>query len=120
MTVSATDVVAPVLAASEVVVFLFAGMATQARFGDLFRGLVLEGDDLFRIAFLSVSLAWTVTGLATRHFLFPTTEARELGMGSVREGFELIFVAVFTGFTADIIVRLVCLALSRVGRAIGT
>jgi len=36
VTVSATDVVAPVLAAPEVVVFFLAGMAAQTRFGDLF------------------------------------------------------------------------------------
>jgi len=102
--------------------FLFAGMATEARFGDLFRGFVLEGNDLLRIAFLTMSLAWTMTGLATGHFLFPTTEARELSMGSVGEGFELIFVAIFTSLTAYVVVRLVCrsLALSRVGRAIGS
>lgn len=37
VTVSATDIVAPMLPAAKVVVFLFAGMAGQAGFRDLFR-----------------------------------------------------------------------------------
>ena len=69
-----------------------------------------------------MSLAWTVAGLATRHLLLPTTKAGELGVGRVREGFELIFVAILTSFASYVLIRLVCriLALHRVGRAIGT
>ena len=75
MTVSATDVVAPVFAAAEVVVLFSSRVAAQAGFGDLFRRFVLERNDLGRIAFLHVGLAWSMTGFAPGHFLFPTLQA---------------------------------------------
>ena len=72
MTVGATDVVAPVLTAAEVIMFLFAGVAAQTRFRDLFGRLIFEGDNLLRITFLTVGFAWPMAGLATCYFLFPT------------------------------------------------
>ena len=122
VTVSAADVVAPVLAASEVVVFLFASVAAQTRLRDFLRRLVLEGDDLLRVAFLAVRLTWTMARLATRHLVVPTADFDELSVRRMREGLELIFVAVFTSLTAHIVFGLVgrSLVLSRVGRATGT
>jgi hypothetical protein len=93
--------------AAEVVVFLAPGMTTQTGFGDFFRRLVFERDDLRWVAFFDVRLARTMARLATRHLFFPTAELRELGVGRVREGFELIFVTVFTRVAADEVVRLV-------------
>jgi len=49
-----------------------------------------------------MGFAWTMARLATRHLVFPTGEPRELSVRSMREVFELIFVAVFTSLTADI------------------
>ena len=72
--VSATDIVAPVLAAPEVVVLFAARVAGQTGLRDLFRAFVLEGDDLFRITLFSVRFAWTMTRLAARHLLFPTRQ----------------------------------------------
>ena len=77
---SATDVVAPVLTATKVVVLFPARVTAQTRLRNLFGRLVLERDDLFWIAFLSVCLAWTMTGLTTCHLFLPTAELRELGM----------------------------------------
>ena len=105
MAVSATDVVAPVFTAAKVVVFFFAGVAGQTGFGDLFGRFVLEGDDLLWVAFFTVGLAWTMTSLATRHLVFPTADFDELRVRSVREGFELIFVAILASLTAHIAVR---------------
>ena len=105
--VGASDVVAPVFAAAEVVVFLAAGVTTQTRLGDLFRRLVFERDDLRWVAFFDVRLTWTMARLATRHLFFPTAELRELRVRSVREVFELIFVAVFTRVATDEVVRFV-------------
>ena len=102
MAVSATDVVAPVLAATEVVVFFLAGVAGQTRLRSFFRRFVLEGNDLRRIAFFSVGLAWAMTRLASGHLVFPTANLDELSMRSMGERFELIFVAVFAGFAADV------------------
>ena len=122
VTVSATDVVAPVLTAAKVVVLFPAGVTAQTCLGDLFRRLVLEGDDLLRIAFFSVCLAWTMTGFAARHLLFPTPQPRELSMRSVRKEFELVFVAVFASLAAGIVFRLVRrdFGLRRVRRTVGT
>jgi hypothetical protein len=51
MTVGTTDIVTPVFAAAEVVMFLFPGVASQAGFGNLLGRLVLERNDLLRVAF---------------------------------------------------------------------
>ena len=107
MAVSATDVVAPVLAAAEVVVLFPACVTSQTGLRDLFRRFVFEGDDFLRVAFFAVSLTWTMTRFATSHLVFPTGKRGELGVRSVREGFELIFVAVFASLTADVIFRLI-------------
>ena len=81
--IGATDVVAPVFAAAEVVVFLAAGVTRQTRLGNLLRRFILEGDDLFGVAFFDVRFAWTMARLATRHLFFPATQLRELRVGSV-------------------------------------
>jgi len=103
VTIGAADIIAPVLAAAEVIVFLSAGVTAQTRLGDFLRRLVLERNDLLRIAFFDVSLTGTVARLTTRHLLFPTGELDELSVRSVREVFELIFVAIFTNLTADVV-----------------
>ena len=61
-----------------------------------------------------------MTRLTTRHFIFPTADFYELRVGGVREGFELIFVAVFTRVTTDITVGFRLTRLIRVGRTAGT
>ena len=72
VTIGTTDVVAPMFPAPEIVVLFSSGMAGQTSFGNLLRRLVLERDDLFGIAFFSVSLAGTMTRFATCHLPFPT------------------------------------------------
>ena len=101
--ITAPDVVAPVFAAAEVVVLFFAGVAGKTGLSNFFGRFVLEGDDLGGIALGNVGLARPVTGLTTRHLSLPTAYFGKLGMRSVRERFELIFVAVFTGFAADVV-----------------
>ena len=125
MAISATDVVAPVLAASKVVMFLFAGVAAQARFRDLFRSFIFEGDDLFRIAFLTVGFAWTMAGFATGHLIFPAADFDELSVGSLRKRFELIFVAILASVATYVVLSFVRCSfalrqLSRVRRALRT
>lgn len=107
MAVSTPDIVTPVLAAAKVVVLLLAGVAAQTCFRDFFRGFVLERDDLLRVAFFNVCLAWSMARLATRHLVFPTADFYELRVGGVREGLKLIFVTVFTRLTTDVIFGLV-------------
>ena len=61
VTIRAADVVAPVLTTAEVVVFLSAGVTGQTGFRNLLRRFVLEGNDLLRITFFDMSLAWPMT-----------------------------------------------------------
>ena len=72
VTISTPDVVAPMLAAAEVVVLFFSCVAGQTGFRSFFGRFVFERNDLRRIAFFRVGLAWPVTGFATRYFAFPT------------------------------------------------
>ena len=76
----ATNVVAPVFAAAEVVVFFLAGMASETVFRNFLRRFVLKGNDFCRIAFFSVRLTWTMAGFASGHFILPRAYARKFGM----------------------------------------
>lgn len=107
MAIDATDIVAPVLTAPEVVVLFLAGVTAEARFRSLFWRFVFEGNYLRGIAFLNVGPAGTVTGLTSRHFVLPATNLHELGMRSMREIFKLILMAGLTSLTADVVLRLV-------------
>ena len=107
MTFGAADVVTPVFTSSKVVVFLAAGVATKTCFRNFFLRLVLERNDLGGVAFFDVGLAWAMTRFTACYFAFPAADLSQLSVRSMRKGFELIFVAVFTGFTAYIISRIV-------------
>ena len=74
MAVGAADVVAPVFAAAEVVVFLTSRVTRQTRLRRLFRRLVLEGNDFRRIALFDVRPAWTMARFAARHLRFPARQ----------------------------------------------
>ena len=78
MTIDTTDVVAPVLAAAEVIVLFFSCVTGQTGFRNFFRRFVLKGDDLLWITFFGVRLTWTMAGFATRHLIVPTTNLSEL------------------------------------------
>ena len=80
MAFGATDIVAPVLAAAEVVVFFLAGMASETVFRNFLRRFVLKGNDFCRIAFFGVRLTRAMAGFAPGHFILPRTYAREFGM----------------------------------------
>jgi hypothetical protein len=60
MTFGASNVVAPMLAATEVVMFLSTGMTTKTRLGDFFLRLVFEGNDLRRITIFHMCAAWAM------------------------------------------------------------
>jgi hypothetical protein len=80
----------------------FASMTPKTGLRNLLRRLVLKGNDLLWVAFFQVGLAWAMTRLTACHLALPATYFEKLRMGSVGEGFELIFVAVFACFTADV------------------
>ena len=103
MTIDTTDVVAPVLATTEVITLFFARVARKTSLRRFFRGLVLERNDLGRIAFGNMVLTGTVTGFASRYLVFPTANLGKLSVGGMGIGFELIFVTVLAGVAADII-----------------
>ncbi len=104
MTIRTAYTVAKMFAASEVVAFLFARMAGKTRLGNFFGRFILERDDLRRVTFFHVGLAWSMTRFAARHFLFPTADVGETGVGSMRERFELILVTVLASIAADVII----------------
>ena len=60
VTVNTADVVTPVLSAAKIVVFLSAGVTSQTGLRALLRRHVFEGNDLRRITFFDVCLAWTM------------------------------------------------------------
>ena len=74
VTVCAANIIAPVLAATEVVVFLFACMAGKTGLRDCLGRFILEGNDLRWIAFFCVGLAGTVARLTTGHLPFPAAD----------------------------------------------
>ena len=79
-------------------------MAAQASFGNLLGGFVFERDDFGRIAFRDVGLAWSMTRLTSGHLVFPTAQISELRVGSRNKILELILVAVFARFAADVLI----------------
>jgi hypothetical protein len=80
MAIYATDVVSPVFTATEVVVLFLARVTAKTRLRRDFRRFVFERNDLRWITFFNVRLTWTMTRLATRYLLFPTTDLSELSM----------------------------------------
>ena len=76
--IDTADVVAPVLAAAEVVVLFPARVTPKTGLGSLLRRLTFKRNDLLRIAFFDVRLAWTMTRLTTGYLLIPTADLREL------------------------------------------
>ena len=106
--IGATDIIAPMLAASEVVVFLFAGMACEAGLRNLLRGLTLESANLGLVAVrLDVRAARAMTGFTAAHTVLPARLFFELGVRGLGKIVELLFVAGPAGLCADVIVRVV-------------
>lgn len=107
MTVGATNIVAPVFAAPEIVMFFSTRVARETGFGSFFRRFVFERNNLRRITLFTVSLARPMARFAAGYLALPTANLGNLGMRGMREGLELIFVAVLTGIAADIIFGLI-------------
>jgi len=103
MAVSTTDIVAPMLTTPEVVVLFLACMTGKAGLRNILRRLVLEADYFCRIALFGVRLSWTMARFAAGNLPFPATDLGEFCVRCMRVRLELIFVAVLTGFTADVI-----------------
>ena len=104
MTIRTAYPVAKMFAAPEVVAFLFARVTCQAGLRNFLGGLVLERDDFCRVAFFGVGFARTVARFAAGDLVFPGVDSGETSVRRVREGFELILVAVFAGVAADVLV----------------
>jgi hypothetical protein len=105
VTISAADIISPVFSTTEVVTFLASCVARQTYFGDLFWRFVFEGNYLCGIAVLQMRFAWTMAGFAASNLRLPAVYIDEFGVRSMGEGFELILVTIFTGFTPNIFVR---------------
>lgn len=105
MTIRAADVVAPVFATTEVVVFFLSRMTAEAGLRGFFRRFRFERNNLLRVALFEVSLAWSMTGFATGYSSFPATAGRQPCMGGMCESFELVLVAILTSLAADVVIR---------------
>jgi len=93
--------------AAKVVVLFSSGMTPKARLRSYFRRFGIEGNDLFGVAFLQMGLARSMTLLATRDLVFPAREVNYLRMSRVGKVLELVLMAIFAGFAANIVPRLV-------------
>ena len=100
MAIRAADIIAPVLAATIVVVLFFASVASEASFGNLFGRFSGEGTNLgFIAAAVNVSFAGAVTGFATLTVCLPASVS-ELGVSGLRKANELVLVASLASLAA--------------------
>ena len=113
--IGASHVVAPVLAALVVVVLFLTGVALQAAFGYLLRRFVFESPNLGLISSaFHVRFAGTVTRFAALLLRFPAGLGK-LGVGSLGEAVELLFVAGLAGFASNKVFRRVFCRRRRLG-----
>jgi len=90
-------------ASLEVVALFFAGVTRQASLRNVLWGLVLERDDFRGVGLFNVGFARAMARLATGYFSLPTADPGELGMGCMRERFELVLMTVFASITSDVV-----------------
>jgi hypothetical protein len=101
----ASDVIAPVFSATEVVVIFLAGVALQARLGGSLRIQLLEGNYLCLIArSLDVCFAGSVARLATDDLTFPGGDRVELAVLCAVKALELLLVTSGAGLAADVVI----------------
>src|SRR5215510_1234538 len=104
MTISATNVIPPMLTATEIISLFLAGVTAKTIFRGFFRRFVFVRNDLRNIsAAIDVRLAWAMTGFTAGNFALPTAESCQLRVRRMRIGFELILVTSLTGFAANVI-----------------
>src|SRR5215475_6038129 len=107
MTIQASHIVPPVLAASIVIVFFSTAVTLQTRIGNLLSRLFTEPNDLCLVAAgIDVRFAGAMAGLATLIDLCPFSELRKFYMSGVSISFELLFVAGLAGLVANEICRI--------------
>jgi hypothetical protein len=106
MTIGAADIVSPMLAATEIIVFFLTRVASEAGFGDLFCVLVFEGNYLGFVAVgFDVGLAGAMTGFAADDLAFPCLELFEFPVFRVGDTIGLRIVTGGAGFRTDIFAR---------------
>jgi hypothetical protein len=80
VTIGASDIIAPVLAAPEVVPLFLAGMTGKTDLGRFFRRFVLERNNLGGVGFGDVVHAGPMTRFAAGGLALPTANLGKLGM----------------------------------------
>ncbi len=101
----APDVVTPVIAASEIVMGFFAGMAGETRFRRSLRVKGFEGNDLALIsAAFNVLFTRAVAGLAPYDLSTPRRKGVQFSVFCTRHFLRLIVMARGTGVTTDVLV----------------
>lgn len=105
MAVGASYVVAPVVAAAEIIVVFLAGVTRKASFGRRFRIHLEENLDLSLVsAAINVGLSRAVTRFAADHLSLPGRYRAELSVFGHRYPIELRLVTTSAGFAADVVV----------------
>ena len=100
----AADVVAPVIAAPEIIMFFLAGVTGQTGFGNFLRVFVFERNYFcFVAASFNVFLSRTMTGFAALYFVLPAGNSAEFAVFGAGYTLESIFVARLAGFASDIL-----------------
>lgn len=106
VTISATDVITPVLSATKVVSLFFPRVTGQTRLRDFFRRLVRKSNYLCLVAAsIDVGFPRAVTGFTPGYLVLPTRNSRKRGVRGVRIRLKGVFVTVFASVAANVITR---------------
>jgi hypothetical protein len=103
VTISATDVVAPVFSTPEVIALFSTRMTGQTSLRYFLRCFVFERNYLLWVTLFNVRFSRPMTRFTARNHSFPAAYIRKLGMRRMRKGLELIFVTVLAGFASNVI-----------------
>ncbi|HEX6278967.1 MAG TPA: hypothetical protein VFZ49_03030 [Pyrinomonadaceae bacterium] len=107
MAIGTSDVVAPVLTPTEVIMSFLSCVTGKAGLGDFLRILVDERDDRALNGWvLDMLETRTVARLTTLNLAFPRCEISQFGVFCLGEPVELVFVTAPAGFASDVIVNL--------------
>ena len=83
MTFGTADIVTPMFASTEVVMFFTTSMTAETSFGNLFLRFVLKGNDFGRVGFFNVRPARAMTRFAAGDLVVPTFDLCKLRVRSV-------------------------------------
>lgn len=104
--IGAADIVAPMIAAPEIIVFLFSRMTAEAGFGNFFPVFIFEGNYVCFQRFFDVFFAGSVTRFAADDFAFPRRKIFEHSVFRAGDIIKLRFMTSRARFRPDVFVRI--------------